>query len=340
MSRPILELFSDDGIVVVVLVYFNKVYVLLLLPYNCAADSTVTMQLRDWRGFLLFGVSTMVRGTNGFVVSTTRAFTPSPFIRTTRAPCFHLMAPAASENPRNAFDTEKDHLTNQAQAFDGMAPMFANSDALPPEMVGVYKEMASRFLGQVIESRKDQADQSPAQYRLLDIGCGAGVLFRFLLEEANKRGVSLHITGVDVSQRMISLGLGHAKRVLGDVGEHHSIDMVADDFCRYLQGHSQQFDGAIANSCFANFWDPDGAIEAMAAGLKPGGVLCVAHPVGSDFVRGLNEFNPHVTPHLMPTETEFEKMTCSLKILDFSQELQLSDTMTVPWYYASAAKVN
>lgn len=240
----------------------------------------------------------------------------------------------AAHVARNDFETEQEHILHQAQTFDVMAGLFSNIDFLPPEAVAVYQNFASRFLKQVMASSRDSS------LKIVDVGCGAGVLFKFLLEAANEMHVSLHITGVDLSKQMVINGRVYAESVLQEF-PNHSIDVFADDACRFLHQRPGEFDGVIANSCFANFWDQLGCIEAMTTGLKDGGVLVVAHPVGSRFVAGLHADNPNVTPHLMPTNAEFIEMTSSfpLTVLDFDERLKFAD-QTIPMYYASAAKVS
>lgn len=240
---------------------------------------------------------------------------------------------------QNDFSNEVEHIVHQAKTFDNMAGLFSNTNFLPPEAVTVYKDFSSRFLDEMMTHRKSPPLDEP--YRVMDIGCGAGVLFKFLLDAANEQGVSMHITGVDLSKVMIQNGLVHAQQVLAEIDGEHSIDAYADDACRHLRGKAGEFDGVIANSCFANFWDQLDCIDAMTTGLRQGGIVVVAHPVGSRFVAGLNADNPNVTPHLMPTESEFAEMTSSvpLQVLEFAESLDMAPDQTVPMYYASAVKV-
>jgi SAM-dependent methyltransferase len=269
----------------------------------------------------------------------------------------------------SAFEKEDDHLTNQSEAFDMMAPMFSRSDGLPPDTAAVVNHIAVTFLHEVVEVRQNGAimrgEEPPTKFRLLDIGCGAGVLFRFLMIEANNLGIDLHITGVDVSEKMIEFGKGHALNVLkdnninvGDGGEdiifvgdggkdqqqQHSIDCYADDFVKYLKYLQEKedsllFDGVIANSCFANFYDIDASIQAMTQSICEDGVLCVAHPVGSEFVQGLHTFNPKVTPHLMPTPEQYDDLTkpYPLTRITFEDELEW-EGQTLPLYYITSVK--
>ena len=241
------------------------------------------------------------------------------------------------------FEKEEDHIVNQAEAFDMMAPMFSRSDGLPDDTAAVVNHIAVTFLREVVECRRkgaaERGEEVPTRFRVLDIGCGAGVLFRFLLNEANSLGINLHITGVDVSEKMIDFGKGHAINVLGDVGNQHSIECFADDFIKHVNGREGTFDGAIANSCFANFFDINASIKAMNDGVCEDGIVCVAHPVGSEFVEGLHRLNPKVTPHLMPTESEWEDLTSEhpLQKINFHETLEWNK-QALPLYYVSSVK--
>jgi hypothetical protein len=77
----------------------------------------------------------------------------------------------------------------------------------------------------------------------------------------------------------------------------------------------------------------------MTDGVRKDGIVSVAHPVGSEFVRGLHEMNPLVTPHLMPTKSEFAELTSPqpLKTLEFYEEMEWNERK-LPLYYASAVK--
>jgi SAM-dependent methyltransferase len=305
----------------------------LLVPTSVFFNLSKSKNMSAWRSCMLALAATAAIKVQSFgVQSPSQKCVSSPSALFNMEP---ILAP---------FENEGDHLKNQAAAFDGMATMFSRSDGLPEDTAAVVDHIAITFLREIVETRrqgaKDRGEEVPTKFRLLDIGCGAGVLVRFFLNEANKMGVTLDIVGVDVSDQMITFGKGHATNVLKDVGTQHSIDMVCDDFIKYLEGEDGDFDGVIANSCFANFFDTNASIKAMTDGIREDGIVCVAHPVGSAFVQGLHEMNPLVTPHLMPTESEFSEMTSpySLKIQKFYEKLEWKQRK-LPLYYASAVKV-
>jgi SAM-dependent methyltransferase len=294
------------------------------------------MSIFSWNSLYLFLATLQV----------VTAFTPLvgrlPTLASSSSPSISIL----NMETTSVFEKEEDHLTNQAEAFDMMAPMFSRSDGLPPDTAAVVNHIAVTFLREVVELRqngaKSRGEAPPTKFRLLDIGCGAGVLFRFLLNEANNLGIDLHVTGVDVSEQMVEFGKGHALNVLKDQivlrQQEHSIDCYADDFVQFLQGKDASFDGVIANSCFANFYDTDASLKAMTQAICEDGVVCVAHPVGSEFVKGLHTFNPKVTPHLMPTPEQYDALSAPYPLtrITFEQELDW-EGQTLPLYYISSS---
>lgn len=121
----------------------------------------------------------------------------------------------------------------------------------------------------------DQVDKTPiinqilnnagvgAGQDVLDVACGTGVLFPYYLE----RDVS-SVTGVDISHEMARLAAEkHAafdriQVICGDVEETR---------------FDQKFDSVMVYNAFPHFPDPDRLIATLAALVKEGGRLTVAH---------------------------------------------------------------
>ena len=107
----------------------------------------------------------------------------------------------------------------------------------------------------------DYADIGPGQ-RILDVGCGTGVLIPDYLA----RGVR-EIVGADISPRMIEA----ASRKFQN-------DRVTFLCCDVEQlGFQLPFDRVVVYNAFPHFPDPAALIDALAGYLKPGGRLTVAH---------------------------------------------------------------
>ena len=95
---------------------------------------------------------------------------------------------------------------------------------------------------------------------VLDVACGTGVLFPDYLQ----RGVA-SVTGIDISQEMAKIAAAkfpEVKVICGDVEE------VQFD---------RQFDCVMVYNAFPHFPDPKKLIVILAALVKPGGKLSVAH---------------------------------------------------------------
>lgn len=106
--------------------------------------------------------------------------------------------------------------------------------------------------------------------RLLDAGCGTGVLVPFLLERIGGTGMLYEL---DYAEKMIETnrrlhGGGNVRFLVAEV-EDAPLD---DGF----------FDAIICFSCFPHFHDKGKALKTLSRILKPGGFLCVAHFMSSE----------------------------------------------------------
>ncbi|WP_455638719.1 class I SAM-dependent methyltransferase [Parabacteroides sp.] len=106
--------------------------------------------------------------------------------------------------------------------------------------------------------------------RILDVGCGTGVLEQYLLTYS-----PAHITGIDVSPRMIEQA--RAKYSVPTV-DFRSMDV--------MDLNDEKFDYIIAYSVFPHFEYPDKLIAHLAELLVPGGELVICHSEGRDNING------------------------------------------------------
>ncbi len=95
--------------------------------------------------------------------------------------------------------------------------------------------------------------------RLIDIGCGTGVL----LEQVLARWPSVRAAGTDLSGQMLAI----AQRRLGD-----RIPLVRSDV-DYLPFATHSFDVAVSSSSLHYWPDPRRALAEIARVLRPGGRL-------------------------------------------------------------------
>ena len=105
--------------------------------------------------------------------------------------------------------------------------------------------------------------------RLLDIGCGTGVL----LEQVHSRWPAAHTVGLDLSREMLSV----AQQRLG-----HSTPLIQADVSR-LPFAPGSFDVVVSNSSLHYWPHPRPALAEMARVLRPSGQLVITDWCG-DYV--------------------------------------------------------
>jgi 2-polyprenyl-3-methyl-5-hydroxy-6-metoxy-1,4-benzoquinol methylase len=143
--------------------------------------------------------------------------------------------------------------------------------ALPAgaELHDLYRDMEDdAYLGEETGRRAtcarllDLIGRFVAGGRLLDVGCGPGLL----LDEARRRGYET--IGLELSRASAR----HARDALGlDVRE-----LALEDFAD--EGDPPGFDVVVLADVIEHLDDPVGGIARCAALLRPGGVLCVVTP--------------------------------------------------------------
>jgi ubiquinone biosynthesis O-methyltransferase len=137
-----------------------------------------------------------------------------------------------------------------------------DADVLP----AAYAAWRQSVLGQITDALEQdlvlELVGSPSGLRILDVGCGDGILAL----ELSRRGA--HATGVDVSERMIAAARKRAERhedtVGFEIGKAEALPFESDSFDVVV---------AITVLCFIE--DAAGAMREMARVLKPGGRLIV-----------------------------------------------------------------
>jgi predicted TPR repeat methyltransferase len=171
----------------------------------------------------------------------------------------------------------EDALTAHAlAALDGRAP-----SAAPAAFVrGVFDSMASDFdrhlvqdlhytLPQVVAAWWARQLASPPSLRLLDLGCGTGLLVRAL----RTAGVTCEATGVDLVPSMIEVAQSH--------GLYRSLACSAID--RFLAPCSDQFDGVALLDVLIYTGDPAPTLAAIHRLLTGNGrvIFSVEHAADS-----------------------------------------------------------
>jgi riboflavin kinase len=251
-------------------------------------------------------------------------------------------------------ESEKEHLLHQQKMFDERSHLFDTERQVPPELVPIYQHLAHQIVTQLQVSFQTGVDQrnarglnglpekAPNAYRILDVACGTGVLWNFLLEAADQRGVILFITGVDLSEKMVATGTERAKQVLAKSSQSHTIDVLQSEILEYCASpNANDYHGVIVNGCFGNFWDARQVVDSLSKALLLDGVLTISHPLGAEFVAKLHKQDASTVPHLLPS-TQMEVLELihglNLSMQDFCTQLELKVGESTEYYLASVSK--
>lgn len=144
-------------------------------------------------------------------------------------------------------------------------------------------------------------------HRILDLGCGKGIISEKLATRNNGEVVAL-----DLSSEMLK----YAKEKIND----DRVKFVNADFYEY---DDEPFDAIVCFDAFPHFMDIDGYVSKANQLLKEDGILAIIHDIG----RG--ELNTHHKQHALgvsrPLSSPEEEMKPFLK---YFKPIELSETDT------------
>ncbi len=137
----------------------------------------------------------------------------------------------------------------------------------------------------------------PQTGRILDIGCGTGVLTRALVPLLSRTG---RVEAIDFSPGMIR----QAARNLPDA---RVMFRIAD--ARELPYENDCFDAVLVFSTLPHIDPISVGLEEFARVLKPGGVLHIWHLLNRDEVNAIHaRVDPSVVSDILPPATELGSM--------------------------------
>lgn len=156
--------------------------------------------------------------------------------------------------------SEKGEKVQQVEAmFDNIAPTY---DTLNHRLSWDIDRYWRR------RAIKEMAKRAPKN--ILDVATGTGdfaILQACELFNGKDNG---HVTGIDISEGMMSIGMEKAKAR----GLEHIISFKKED-CTALSYPANTFDAVTAAFGIRNFQDLEKGLSEMCRVLKPGGMLCV-----------------------------------------------------------------
>lgn len=132
--------------------------------------------------------------------------------------------------------------------------------------------------------------------RILDMGTGPGEPAITIAEQVGDTG---HVTGIDLSENMVSI----AQRVARARGRKNVDFHVMD--CGALEFPNESFDAVISSFGFQIFTDPEKAAREALRVLKPGGRIAVSVWSTGDKVPWIHAIIGPMLEHAEPDETGY-----------------------------------
>ena len=185
------------------------------------------------------------------------------------------------------------------------------SKNVDPKEIHKFEELASRWwdrnsefkpLHDINPLRANWIDQRAevAEKRLLDVGCGGGILCEAMAQRGAK------VTGIDMGEAPLAVGNLHK---LESGVEVDYIKSTAEDFA---ESHAEVFDTVTCLEMLEHVPDPSSVVKACAAMTKPGGTVVFStinrNPksyllaiIGVEYVlrmlpKGTHEFSKFIRP--------------------------------------------
>lgn len=150
-------------------------------------------------------------------------------------------------------------IAAEIDRFNRLAEVWWNP-AGPMRPLHVVNALRLAYLEALIEARFLSAGRAPADLRVLDIGCGAGLL----AEPLARRGAQ--VTGVDAAAKNIAAARSHAK----DAGLR--VDYRVGEPATALRS-DERFDLVLLLEVVEHVDDVPAIVQQAAARVAPGGVL-------------------------------------------------------------------
>lgn len=133
--------------------------------------------------------------------------------------------------------------------------------------------------------------------RVLDVGCGTGLIIPWLLEAVGSGG---HVTALDIAERMLAIAREKHGR--------SNLEFIHADIADtpFLEG---SFDEVVCHNCFPHVADKRRAAREMFRILKPGGRVTVCHNESREEVNALHRFiGGEVGLDMLPGVDEMEEL--------------------------------
>ncbi len=143
--------------------------------------------------------------------------------------------------------------------------------------------------------------------RVLDVGCGTGLIIPWLLEAVGAEGM---VIALDIAEIML--------RVARDKHEAPNLEYIHADIAHppFLD---RSFDEVVCHNCFPHVSDKAGAAREMFRILRPGGRVSICHNESREAINALHRrIGGEVGGDMLPDEREMRDMFVRAGFEEFS----------------------
>lgn len=143
--------------------------------------------------------------------------------------------------------------------------------------------------------RVAQACKLTEKTRVLDVGCGSGVMVPFY----ERFGASLsRVTGLDLSEGMLT----HARRT------HPSAEFIQGDVHTFEDPDFRLFDRVVFNNCYHHLHDQQLALRHVTEELiSGGGLVIISEPRGKQGVLKDKKAHPRADLRDLPSKSQLTR---------------------------------
>ncbi|CRL06373.1 CLUMA_CG018885, isoform A [Clunio marinus] len=173
--------------------------------------------------------------------------------------------------------------------------------------------------------REGQTSDALEGYKILDVGCGAGVLS----EPLGYFGAE--VVGIDPAEDLIKTAEDHLSSQNADIKVSYSCELIED----HIKKNAEKYDAVVASEVVEHIADKKAFLKSCVEALKPGGSIFITTIsrnwfawlcaiIFGEFILGLLPKNTHIYEQFIsPSEvTEIlEEMNCrTVKVIGFRYE--------------------
>lgn len=139
---------------------------------------------------------------------------------------------------------------------------------------------------------------------VVDLGCGTGILFPYLVERVGNGGT---ILAIDCSAEMVRKAKRNHLHAGGSASGAELFLTAGEAEC--LPAKAETFDVAICFAAFAHFEDKETSAYEMGRLLKPGGRVYIIHLLGREqLAEHHREVGGPVAEDVLPEDAEIRRM--------------------------------